>query len=233
MTERKREAVTRDTHHLSIGASGFTWNGTALEIAIDEISVPFPSRLRGTIRIEPTIVNTQPFALDRHAHHVWQPIAPAAHVSLDFSTPNLRWTGIGYFDTNTGREPLGSAFIGWTWARAPLRRGAAVLYDAERRADGPLSLALRFDQSGRCEPSDPLPRTALPRTGWGLSRHIGSDDGVASIERRFEDAPFYSRSLVSTRWFGERVAAMHESLSMGRFANPLVRLMLPFRMPRH
>ena len=50
--------------------------------------------------------------------------------------------------------------------------------------------------------------------------------------RTFEDTPFYSRSLVAHTVFGEPVESMHESLSLDRFANPVVRLMLPFRMPR-
>ena len=50
--------------------------------------------------------------------------------------------------------------------------------------------------------------------------------------RSFEDAPFYSRSLVAAKFQGETVNWINESLSLDRFANPLVRLMLPFRMPR-
>ncbi len=50
--------------------------------------------------------------------------------------------------------------------------------------------------------------------------------------RRFEDAPFYSRSLLAARICGEAVEPVHEALDLDRFRNPLVRAMLPFRMPR-
>ena len=73
---------------------------------------------------------------------------------------------------------------------------------------------------------------ALPRTRWRLARTTRADEGRASAVRSFEDTPFYSRGLVAHTLFGEHVESMHESLSLDRFANPLVRLMLPFRMPR-
>jgi len=160
------------------------------------------------------------------------PIAPSARVSLDLCAPDLRWSGRGYFDTNDGMEPLEYAFSKWTWLRASLRDGTAILYDAERRRESPLSLALRFDALGRYESVEPPPSAPLPPTGWRVARQTRSDDGKAFVERGFEDTPFYARSLVSTSLCGERVAAMHESLSLDRFANPIVRVMLPFRMPR-
>jgi carotenoid 1,2-hydratase len=47
-----------------------------------------------------------------------------------------------------------------------------------------------------------------------------------------EDAPFYARSLIGHRVDGEDAISMHESLDLDRFANPVVKAMLPFRMPR-
>ena len=35
---------------LSIGPSHVTWNGTALEFHLDEVTVPLPSRIRGRVR---------------------------------------------------------------------------------------------------------------------------------------------------------------------------------------
>jgi carotenoid 1,2-hydratase len=52
------------------------------------------------------------------------------------------------------------------------------------------------------------------------------------VVRTLTDAPFYARSLVRTRWLGEAVTAMHESLSLQRFDSAWVQAMLPFRMPR-
>ncbi|MFD0938632.1 carotenoid 1,2-hydratase, partial [Methylobacterium trifolii] len=74
----------------------------------------------------------------------------------------------------------------------------------------------------------PLPPTRL----WRMPRETRSDDGRAAVLRTFEDTPFYSRSLLAATLDGQPVRAVHESLSLDRFRNPLVRLMLPFRMPR-
>jgi len=66
----------------------------------------------------------------------------------------------------------------------------------------------------------------------GLARSTGSDDGQARLVTSFEDTPFYSRSLIASSVFGDSVTGVHESLSLDRFAHPLVKCMLPFRMPR-
>jgi carotenoid 1,2-hydratase len=203
-----------------------------LTIQVDEIGAPLPMRIRGAIRVEPTGLNAKGFSLDAAERHLWRPIAPFARVTAEFDAPDLRWRGNGYFDMNAGSEPLEAEFARWTWSRAPLSKGSAILYDAERRHDGRLCLALRFDRSGNCERLEPPPIARLPMTAWRLARQTRSDNGEAAVSRNFEDTPFYSRSLISTTLFGENVAAMHESLSLDRFANPMVRLMLPFRMPR-
>lgn len=44
--------------------------------------------------------------------------------------------------------------------------------------------------------------------------------------------PFYARSLVSSRLLGEPITAMHESLSLERFATTWIKLLLLFRMLR-
>ena len=232
MTERARGAVRREADVLTIGPSALAWDGQGLTVAIDEITVPFPSRLSGTVRIEPAGLNPHEFILDAKGRHVWRPIAPTARVVAQFSHPALSWRGSGYIDMNAGAEPLENGFNAWTWSRAGLGQGAAVLYDADRCEGGRLSLALRFDASGGFQQVTPPPIVTLPKTGWRLDRHTRSDDGAARVTRRFEDTPFYSRALVEAQLFGERAASVHESLSLRRFSNPIVRLMLPFRMPR-
>ena len=47
-----------------------------------------------------------------------------------------------------------------------------------------------------------------------------------------EDSPFYSRTLLKLETAEGKAFAFHESLSLTRFRNRLVQLMLPFRMPR-
>jgi carotenoid 1,2-hydratase len=232
MTERGCGAVSRDSNNLSIGRSALVWNGDALTIRIDEISAPWPRRIRGDIRVSPMGLNPRTFALAEKGRHVWRPIAPRSHVEVDLDAPSSKWRGDGYFDMNAGDEPLEDGFSRWTWSRGSLGDGATILYDAERRRAEPLSLALRFDKSGRAQDFAPPPRVALPRTLWRLPRETRSEDGAARITRDFEDTPFYSRSLVATKLHGGEVACIHESLSLDRFAQPHVRLMLPFRMPR-
>jgi carotenoid 1,2-hydratase len=64
-----------------------------------------------------------------------------------------------------------------------------------------------------------------------MSRAVASE-GPPTLVATLEDAPFYTRNHVRVRYDGEWQDAFHESLSLERFANPLVQRMLPFRMPR-
>ncbi|MEL6744115.1 MAG: carotenoid 1,2-hydratase, partial [Pseudomonadota bacterium] len=52
------------------------------------------------------------------------------------------------------------------------------------------------------------------------------------IKTTQEDTPFYSRSWMQTEFLGEPTLAVHESLDLNKFANPIIRALLPFRMPR-
>ena len=232
MTERRRNAVERASDHLAIGPSSLRWEQGALSIALNEIGAPIPLPLCGAVRVEPTIVNREAYLLESAGRHYWRPIAPAARVEVAFEKPALSWRGHAYFDCNAGDEPLERAFSSWTWSRASIERGAAILYDAERRREPALSLALRFDNRGACEAFSPPPPAPLPKSGWRVARATRSEEARARLLRSLEDTPFYARSLVETTLLGQRRAVMHESLSLDRFANPIVRSMLPFRMPR-
>jgi carotenoid 1,2-hydratase len=113
-----------------------------------------------------------------------------------------------------------------------VRDGAALLYDVTRRDGSDLSLALRADADG-VTPFEPPPRAALPSTGWRVRRGTRCDAGFTpAVRRTLEDTPFYARSVLDTRLLGQDAVAMHESLSLDRFRNPVVQMMLPFRMPR-
>ncbi len=57
-------------------------------------------------------------------------------------------------------------------------------------------------------------------------------EGEARVAKTLLDTPFYARSLVEHRIFGERAISMHESLDLTRFSKSYVKWMLPFRMPR-
>ncbi len=229
MTERGRGALERTARHLRIGPSTLGWDGTALRLCFDERGMPLPRRVRGEVRLLPVAMPGRDFALDPHARHVWSPLAPIARVEVALRDPALRWSGAGYLDMNTGTAPLDADFARWDWSCARLRDGAAVLYDVSHRGGGDASLALRFDPRGGCEEFSPPPRSDLPRTGWRLAR---ATRGEARVRRTLEDTPFYARSVLSARLLGEDTVAVHESLSLDRFRMPLVRAMLPFRMPR-
>ena len=204
----------------------------ALVLDIHERAAPIPRRIRGRITVHPEAINPLPFVLEERGRHWWRPLAPRARVTVEMDAPALRWRGSGYFDQNAGAEPIEHAFSQWTWSRAATRDGATILYDAVRRREPPLSLALAFDRNAHFDERPSPPSARLPRTRWGLpgrrARTRVKPRPCAPSRTRRSTREASSRTLL----FGERVESMHESLSLDRFANPLVRLMLPFRMPR-
>ena len=51
MTERGRGQVRRDARSLQIGPSALRWIGDSLQIDLDEVSVPWPARIRGRVTV--------------------------------------------------------------------------------------------------------------------------------------------------------------------------------------
>ena len=236
MTERGRGQVQRSATSLAIGPSNLRWVDGSLVITLDEITAPWFTRLRGEVRVTPAAIIDRSCALDALGLHRWRPIAPVARVEVRMSQPGVSWSGPGYVDSNSGRAPLESHFSRWDWSRAALSgQRSAVLYDVTRRDGSEMSLALMFDAGGG-EPVQafmPPPRAVLPTTGWRVARHTRCDAGrAASVTRTLEDAPFYTRSQLSTHLCGEPAHAVHESLSLARFDTRWVQTLLPFRMPR-
>ena len=219
---------------LHIGPSAVHWEGGALVVHIDEVTAPWPSRLRGVIRLHPASVLNRSYALDAQGRHRWGPISPRAHVEVELSQPALRWSGAGYLDSNDGDVPLEHDFARWDWSRSHLSGGrCAVLYDVTPRSGSPRSLALTFGPDGEAQDFAPPPPSALPHSLWRIARGTRSDVGTtAVVSQTLVDAPFYARSLVDSHLLGEPVSSVHESLSLDRFRTPLVQMMLPFRMPR-
>jgi carotenoid 1,2-hydratase len=233
MTERGRKELARSAHEFVIGPSALTWDGAGLTIDIDETTVPLPSRLKGRVRVHPSAVNPQVFALDAKGEHHWRPIAPVSRVEVAFGN-GLAWSGNGYFDWNSGVVPLEDSFRRWDWSRASDRSGTTIFYDVSLADGGDDSLALRIAPDGSIRDIEPPALCALPRSPiWRVERGTRSDGGAGGgIRKTLEDAPFYARSLVTADVGGARVTAMHESLSLDRFVLPVVQCMLPFRMPR-
>ncbi|SFL52202.1 carotenoid 1,2-hydratase [Methylorubrum salsuginis] len=233
MTERNARSLSRDATSIAIGPSSLDWDGSVLTIRLDERGAPIPRRLRGTVRVRPRGITAQPFTLDSHGLHRWWPMAPSCEVEAAFTAPELGWRGNGYFDTNDGDGRLEDSFADWTWCRASLKRGSAILYDVRRKDGSGQNLTLRFDADGSRRDMRPPLAAELPKTRfWKMPRPTRSDDGRASVVETFEDTPFYARSLLASTLDGEAVRPVHESLSLGRFRNPAVQFMLPFRMPR-
>ncbi len=232
MTERGRTAVCRYRDALTIGPSSLWWNGSSLILDIDEITAPFPTRIKGRVRVIPEAMTESDFSLDSGGRHRWWPISPSARIEIAFDKPGLTWSGSGYLDTNFGEEPLEDGFINWDWSRAATKNGAAVLYDVVERSGKRNSLALAIDQSGKVEKRPSPPDVTLPRTLWGVPRRTQAENREARVLRTLENAPFYARSILASRLEGDMVASVHESLSLNRFRSPIVKTMLPFRMPR-
>ena len=245
MTERGETALARKADMLAIGPSRLDWDGQTLTATINEVTCPWPSRLRGTVRLHTEAIAQRVVQLDASGRHRWRPIAPIARVEVHLDEPGSRWSGHAYLDSNAGDEPLEDGFDGWHWSRArKSSRGqrhrtagdTVVFYETARRDGSESAFAIRFDAAGRDHDVALPPTVSLPATGWRIARSTRGDPSrpaAARVLRTLEDTPFYARSLLATQWEGESVTAMHESLSLTRFRAPWVRALLPFRMPRH
>ena len=234
MTERAGAAVQRTAERLQVGRSALHWDAQGLTVDIDEWSAPLPQRLRGRLRLRPRQRQAAPLVLDSAGRHHWWPIAPQADVEVDFDQPGWRWRGRGYFDSNRGSEPLEQAFQHWHWARAQLDdQRSAVVYDTLQSDGRRTAMAWLLQADAAPEHLAGLSLLDLPAGAWGVPRQVSADsDREPRLLRRLEDGPFYTRSLLALSWQGRPVRAVHESLSLRRFARPWVQAMLPFRMPR-
>ena len=235
MTERPRASIARSATEFVIGPSAMQWDGSSLRIEIDEVSVPFPGRVRGTVTVRPRVSFDRDFALDHDGAHRWRPVMPCADVEVEMHAPALRWRGTGYVDSNYGNGPMEQAFSSWQWTRTHLAGDAtAIAYDSEPRVGPPRSLTLRIERGAVFQSDAVRPRTELATTRWGIKRSVAVDAGTQPrIARGLEGGPFYARTLLGITLQGESVLAMHESLSLDRFSSRIVQAMLPFRMPRN
>jgi carotenoid 1,2-hydratase len=231
MTERGAGALARSSDGFRVGPSALHWDGQGLDIDINEVCSPLPRRVIGRVRLDVETFNARVFELESMGRHVWRPIAPLARVSVNMSHPALQWRGHGYFDTNRGHEPLEAGFRAWNWSRARVRQGARVFYESENRRGGQTALSLVFGENGDLVERPAPGLVHLPETRWRLPRSTRSEQPARVIET-LEDAPFYARSRIVHRIDGEDAISMHESLDLDRFSNPVVKAMLPFRMPR-
>ncbi len=230
MTERGARHVMRDENKFEIGPSSMAWDGDDLIIEIDERCIPLPFALRGRVRLTPGQCYDKPVLLNTQNKHFWQAVAPQARVTVEFEKPNLRWSGSAYHDMNWGEEPLEKGFKKWTWLRAKTSTGTQVIYDVERRDGSNFSFGSCFKDGLTIERVVP-PAHDLRSGFWSMARTVHSEAKPRLIST-LEDTPFYTRNHVEMTLDGELCEAYHESLSLDRFVNPIVQMMLPFRMPR-
>ncbi len=234
MTERGEASMSRDATSFAVGPSALTWDGDALTIDIDERCATLPFPVRGRVRVVPQVSGTTAFALDAARRHQWHPLAPKARVEAVFDSPGVRWSGNGYFDSNSGAEPLEDGFVDWQWSRAHLANGdVGVIYEGDRRDGSDFAFALRCARDGHWTDEPLPPRQHLLPTPFLMRRSTRVDAGHrARVTKTWLDAPFYARSALTTHLFGQAGEGVHESLSLDRLITPLVQGMLPYRMPR-
>ena len=231
MTERGRRSISRSANQFRIGPSAMRWEDGDLVIDINEITVPIPSRLKGRVRLTPSAICGHQVALDPQGLHIWRPVAPVSRISAAFENPKLSWSGAGYHDSNWGAVPLEDSFESWVWSRAATRHGAAIIYDTVLKGGKSVGFGLDIAADGRVREHPAPPRQEMPTTFWRMARHMRASRPFR-ITSLLEDSPFYSRSLLRLATEDGEADAFHESLSLNRFQNPIVQLMLPFRMPR-
>ena len=216
--------------------------GGELTLRLDERETPFGTlgrvassgrALRGTVRFSPELLGAAPFALDHAGAHTWWPVAPRGRVEVSLSEPGLSFRGTAYHDVNFGAEPLEDAFAGWSWARGATADGGAIVTYASTEVSGASrQLALAFGPSGTRKLDGMVPH-ALGGSRWGLDLRVDAPEGSAPrVVRALEDGPFYARSVVEARLFGERALMVHESLSCLRWKKAWVRGLASFKTGR-
>lgn len=233
MTERGAKSVSRDAQHFTVGPSALRWGNGTLIANIKQITTPIPTLLSGQIKITPNVMTSAQVQLDAAGKHFWHPLAPRARVELSFDSPELAWSGDGYFDSNRGSEPLERAFQSWHWGRAHRTDDLMLFYDIVARDGAASKLALQIDTNGHVKEMQSPPTRSLPSTFWRIGRTAWADAGSKpQVIKTLEDTPFYARSALSTTLNSQRTTMMHESLDLDRLKNPVIRAMLMFRMPR-
>ena len=233
LTERGTAGVSADPGHLTIGPNALRWNGSTLVAQIDERGSPVRTPIRGELRIHPESLTEHEVSLDSTGDHHWWPVAPASRIEVALTEPALQWSGRGYFDSNRGNSPLERAFNGWTWSRALTPNGTRIHYDVNCRGGERTEIAALVRHSGAVETIERPIRARLPATLlWRIPRETRSETGTARVVQTLEDTPFYSRSVVRARQGGQDVTAVHESLSLDRFATRWVQRLIPYRMSR-
>ncbi|MBX7079920.1 MAG: carotenoid 1,2-hydratase [Nannocystaceae bacterium] len=231
MSEYRGTDVQRSDDALVLGRNCWRRVVGGLDLELDERGSPWPRALRGRVRLRWQHAQSHGIALDGGGRHLWWPIAPTAAIEVELDAPRLRFRGSGYHDGNAGIEPLEQALRGWSWSRARVDGGVALLYDVIDRDGAARPLGLFVGDDGTRAPLS-APRTqVLPRTRWRIDRGTRTDAGAdARLLRSLVDTPFYARALIETSLRGRVATAVHEVVDLRRFSHWTTQLMLPFRI---
>ena len=234
MTDRGKSALRQSRDCFEVGPSQLHWNGKQLTIDINEIgSPPLVSRVRGQVTLTPSAITGVELPLTPQGTHIWRPFAPISDIKVDIESPGWKWNGHGYFDANFGTRALEQDFTFWTWGRYPTKAGATCIYDATRRDGTELESAIAFTPDGQAHETAAPPRTKFRCSLWAVHRETRADPGITPKQAlNMLDAPFYSRSAVTTQLNGETTTGVHEALDLRRFRSPLIKPMLAVRVPR-
>lgn len=234
MTERGEKQVSRSATEFVIGPSKLRWDGDKLIVQIEERAVPFGQKVSGTVELYPNTLFNFSTPLDAAGKHRWGPLAPSARVKVSLNSPDLQWEGNAYLDSNEGDEPISESFHEWDWSRAEMSGGrTSVIYDVREKSAHENVLALTFNPNGTIDHFEPPPRQALPKTFWGIQRHMRNQSAKGlEVVQVLENTPFYTRSVLNSELLGEKVLSFHETLSVPKLTQTSTQLMLPWRMPR-
>lgn len=232
MTDRGEAALTRTAGRIDIGPSSMEWDGTAVTIRVDEMTWPHMRRMRGHVRLIPSAITEVELPLTPDGAHIWRPLAPTARIEVRLGRHG-EWDGHGYLDSNFGLRPLEEDFSYWTWGRFPTEDGSICFYDPQRRDGTRLDFAARFAAGGSAEAIEPPPKVPLRRSLWAVRRETRGDAGTRARQTRaMLDAPFYTRSAITTRLGGRDLEGVHEAIDLDRFASPLLKPLIACKVPR-
>jgi len=234
MTERGEKQVSRSSTEFVIGPSNLRWDGNKLIVQIEERAVPFGQKVSGTVELYPNTLFNFSTPLDAAGKHRWGPLSPSARVKVHLNSPDLKWEGNAYLDSNEGDEPISKSFHEWDWSRAEMSGGrTSVIYDVREKNAREKILALTFNPNGTIDHFEAPPRQSLPKTIWGIQGHMRnpSPEGLEVVQV-LENTPFYTRSVLNSELLGEKVISFHETLNVPKLTTTATQLMLPWRMPR-
>ena len=237
MTDRGSSALQQSKYSLTVGPSSMIWDEVekSLVISINEVSsLPFVSRVKGTIIVKPKSVTDVELPLTSSGTHIWRPFAPTAEIEVDLNMSGWKWSGHGYFDANFGTRALEQDFNYWTWGRFPISGGTKCFYDLELKDGKTESYAFDFDADGQGSSIvDPPPIKKFNRSLWSIKRSTRCDKSYEPRQiKNMLDAPFYSRAAVETTLDGQKTTGVFEALDLHRFRNPVILAMLAVRVPR-